>query len=545
MLANARSSHTPAPPESVPMPDLDPPKTPVNILLVDDDPRNLAALEATLESPDYRLVRAETADDALRALIADDFALLMLDVRMPEMNGLELAHVIKQRKKTRHLPIIFLTAYYQEDEQALQGYDAGAVDYMAKPFNPAVLRSKVAVFVELYRMNRALQDEIAVRKETERRLALRTSEVQQLVSQLRALALELSKAEQRERRRLAKILHDHMQQLLVSAKMQLSLLKQSAGSEPTTSNTIKEMESTIEEALSVSRSVTVELSPPVLDQAGLQAALEWLGDRLEEKYHFKVNVQAHGRTEPASEEERFLLFECTRELLFNAIKHSGVTEVTVDLATTDDRRIKIVVEDKGNGFDKNRPLRSKESQTSFGLFSVQQRLAHLGGELFVDTAPGKGTRVTVLAPSQDERFTKEPAAVQRIAFSENRSARRRTGAINVLIVDDHTIVRQSLANLLRTQGDINILGEAGTGEQAVKLAEELVPDVILMDVNLGATSGLEVTKTILARQPGIKVIGLSMHIENEIAAAMHACGAVAYVSKGIAAEDLISVIRNA
>src|SRR5690606_20710462 len=98
--------------------------------------------------------------------------------------------VIKQRKKTRHLPIIFLTAYYQEDEQALQGYDAGAVDYMAKPFNPAVLRSKVAVFVELYRMNRALQDEIAVRKETERRLALRTAEVQQLVGQLRALALE-------------------------------------------------------------------------------------------------------------------------------------------------------------------------------------------------------------------------------------------------------------------------------------------------------------------------------------------------------------------
>ena len=545
MLANARSIKDPAPPEAVNPDRPEPVEPPVNILLVDDDPRNLAALEATLESPDYRLVRAETADDALRALITDDFALLMLDVRMPEMNGLELAQVIKQRKKTRHLPIIFLTAYYQEDEQALQGYDAGAVDYMAKPFNPGVLRSKVAVFVELYRMNRALQDEIAVRKETERRLALRTSEVQQLVGQLRALALELSKAEQRERRRLAKILHDHMQQLLVSAKMQLSVLKQSAGAEPTTSSTIKEMESTIEEALAVSRSVTVELSPPVLDQAGLTAALEWLGDRLEEKYHFKVNINAHGRPEPASEEERFLLFECARELLFNAVKHSGVTEVDLELSTTEDHRIKIVVEDKGNGFDRNRPLRAKEHNTSFGLFSVQQRLAHLGGELQVDSAPGQGARITVLAPTHPERPVQAPANFNRTTVSGGRPARRGAGVINILIVDDHTIVRQSLANLLRTQPDINILGEAGTGEQAVRLADELVPDVILMDVNLGETSGLDVTKTILAKHPDIKVIGLSMHIENEVAAAMHACGAVAYVSKGIAAEDLISVIRNA
>ena len=172
----------------------------VDILLVDDDPRNLAALEASLESRDYNLVRAQTADDAVRAIMNHEFALLILDVRMPEVSGLELAKLIKQRKKTRHLPIIFLTAYYQEDEYALQGYDVGAVDYIAKPFNAAVLRSKVAVFVELYRMNRALHEEIEARTDTERRLAVRTNEVQRLVGQLRALALELTRTEQRERR---------------------------------------------------------------------------------------------------------------------------------------------------------------------------------------------------------------------------------------------------------------------------------------------------------------------------------------------------------
>lgn len=137
----------------------------LNILIVDDEPRNLDVLEAVLTSPDYRLIRATSADEALHALITHEFALLLLDVRMPGMTGLELAQLIKQRKKTQHIPIIFLSAYFQEDEHAILGYDVGAVDYVNKPFNPAVLRSKVAVFINLFRTTRALKDEIAKRVE--------------------------------------------------------------------------------------------------------------------------------------------------------------------------------------------------------------------------------------------------------------------------------------------------------------------------------------------------------------------------------------------
>jgi adenylate cyclase len=137
----------------------------VNILIVDDDPRNLDVLEAVLTSPDYRLVRAANADQALHALVIEEFALLILDVRMPGMSGLELAHLIKQRRKSQHIPIIFLSAYFQEDEHALLGYDVGAVDYLNKPCNPAVLRSKVAVFANLFRTSRALKDEITKRVE--------------------------------------------------------------------------------------------------------------------------------------------------------------------------------------------------------------------------------------------------------------------------------------------------------------------------------------------------------------------------------------------
>jgi PAS domain S-box-containing protein len=149
---------------------------PISILLVDDDPNNLLALEAILDSPEHRLVKAQSADEALLALMRDDYAAIVLDVQMPDLNGIELARLIKQRKRTQHIPILFLTAHYRENEHAVLGYDVGAVDYLTKPVHPAVLRSKVSVFVDLFRktralaeMNRNLEAEIIERKTAEER----------------------------------------------------------------------------------------------------------------------------------------------------------------------------------------------------------------------------------------------------------------------------------------------------------------------------------------------------------------------------------------
>jgi PAS domain S-box-containing protein len=133
-------------------------QAPVNILIVDDDPKNLTVLEAILDDPGYRLVRAETAERALLALLFDEFALLILDIRMPGMTGLELAKMIRARKKTANVPIIFLSAYYDDDQQIIEGYQTGAVDYVAKPVNSAILRSKVGIFAHLYRKQRNLEE---------------------------------------------------------------------------------------------------------------------------------------------------------------------------------------------------------------------------------------------------------------------------------------------------------------------------------------------------------------------------------------------------
>lgn len=129
----------------------------INILIVDDEPKNLTVLELILNDPTYRVVRAETADEALIALLRHDFALLVLDIRMPSMSGFELAKIIKERRRNARIPIIFLTAYYNEDQHVIEGYDTGAVDYLHKPVNAAILRSKVAIFAEIYRKQRDLE----------------------------------------------------------------------------------------------------------------------------------------------------------------------------------------------------------------------------------------------------------------------------------------------------------------------------------------------------------------------------------------------------
>ena len=167
----------------------------ISILIVDDEPKNLTVLETVLDDPGYHLVRASSADEALLALMGGEFALLILDIRMPGMTGLELAQMIKARKRTARVPIIFLTAYYNEDQHVIDGYGSGAVDYLQKPVNAAVLRSKVAVFADLHRKSRelklangALMAEVAERRHAEEQLAeLNESLEKRVIERTRAL----------------------------------------------------------------------------------------------------------------------------------------------------------------------------------------------------------------------------------------------------------------------------------------------------------------------------------------------------------------------
>src|SRR3954451_15976508 len=129
-----------------------------SVLLFDDEPDNLVALTAVLEPLDRELVQATSGEEALRLLLKRELAVILLDVRMPGLDGFETAALIKQRERTRHIPIIFVTAVSKDTEHVFRGYSEGAVDYLLKPYDPAVLRSKVSVFVELYEQTAALQE---------------------------------------------------------------------------------------------------------------------------------------------------------------------------------------------------------------------------------------------------------------------------------------------------------------------------------------------------------------------------------------------------
>src|SRR5205823_9982500 len=136
-----------------------PPANTATILLVDDRPENILALEAALRPLRQELVAAHSGEEALRCLLSDEFAVILLDVQMPGMDGFETAAHIKERERSSHIPIIFLTAISRELHQQLRGYEVGAVDYIAKPFDPWVLRSKVAVFVDLDAKTRQVQEQ--------------------------------------------------------------------------------------------------------------------------------------------------------------------------------------------------------------------------------------------------------------------------------------------------------------------------------------------------------------------------------------------------
>jgi response regulator RpfG family c-di-GMP phosphodiesterase len=154
------------------------------ILLVDDREENLIALEAILSSLDQDLVRARTGEQALKALLTDEYAVILLDIVMPGMDGFETARDIKRRKKTRDVPIIFLTAVNSDPDYAFRGYAAGAVDFISKPFDPWVLRAKVSVFVELYTKNLQLREQAALLREQSALLRTRFADPPGEVSEL-------------------------------------------------------------------------------------------------------------------------------------------------------------------------------------------------------------------------------------------------------------------------------------------------------------------------------------------------------------------------
>lgn len=230
----------------------------------------------------------------------------------------------------------------------------------------------------------------------EQRVVERTALAEHRANQLRLLAAELTQAEERERHRLARLLHDHLQQILVAGRIKVATLRRHTSDDRLLAMA-QQVDEMLTQALDESRSLTASLSPPVLYDRGLVGGLQWLARQTQESYHLTVDLQAEAEAEPAELETRILLFQAVRELLLNIVKHAQTTSASITVHRLEDDRLNLVVADGGVGFNAAE-LERAGSPSGFGLFSLRERLELIGGWLEVISAPGQGTRVRIEAP---------------------------------------------------------------------------------------------------------------------------------------------------
>jgi PAS domain S-box-containing protein len=225
---------------------------------------------------------------------------------------------------------------------------------------------------------------------------------------LRSLASELSLAEERERRRIASYLHDEIGQSLAAIRMKFGALKQ-AGSSAEIAGMVDEIQTLLEWTIRDTRSLTFELSPPILYELGLSAALEWLSERIGEEQGIRIEFADDAHSKPLEDDVRGLLFRAVDELLINIVKHANTRSGKVSILRDGDH-VRIVVEDDGVGFDATTIESRTNRDRGFGLFSVRERLRYIGGHVEVESERGHGTRVTLIAPLSRDRTSLEGGA---------------------------------------------------------------------------------------------------------------------------------------
>lgn len=367
----------------------------------------------------------------------------------------------------------------------------------------------------------------------EHEVARRTRESEHRAAELQSLAVELTHVEQRERRRLAHLLHDHLQQLLAAAKLQIAIAAPSVQGERAV-DALSVARRALDEAIDASRTLSTELSPPILFQAGWPAAMEWMGRWIKDKHGLVVHTDCPTDVDSQDHDVLALLFQSVRELLFNIVKHAGVHEAWVTSRNTDGNIIEVVVLDRGRGFT---PGQQGQNPDGFGLSSITHRLPLLGGSVKIDSAPGTGTRVTLRVPAS-LRQDAQPGALIKEPHRERRPG------VRVVVADHHKLLREGLASLLSADPAIDVVGQACDGAQAVEMTQRLQPDVVVMDVHIQRVDGVEATRLIKSQSPSVRVIGLSSYQQREVARAIREAGAEAYLSTENAPDDLLELVRN-
>jgi signal transduction histidine kinase len=346
----------------------------VNILMVDDQPSKLLTYEAILAELGENLIKANSGREALELLLKTDIAVVLMDVSMPELDGFELAAIIRQHPRFQKTAIIFISAVHLTDLDRLKGYQRGAVDYLSVPVVPELLRAKVSVFAELHR--NALQLEL-------------------LNTELRGLSGKLLSTQDEERRRIARDLHDGLGQELSAAKMLVDGIHMGQQSSEAKNQAALQASSLLERVMQQVRSISHLLHPPLLDEIGLQSALRWYLDGLTERSGIETVFDVHPQEFPRlAPEVETAVFRIVQEALTNVFRHSGAMKACITLTKTE-HQVEVSVRDFGKGIA-GHIVELRPGSVGIGLGGMRQRAKEFGGELRLKNAdPGTLIEVTI------------------------------------------------------------------------------------------------------------------------------------------------------
>jgi signal transduction histidine kinase len=522
------------------------------ILIVDDVPGKLMAIAAVLESLNQTIITVASGAEALRRLLNDDFAVILLDVNMPGLDGFETAELIRQRKRSEHTPIIFLTAY-PDDAYAEKGYSLGAVDFILTPAAPAVLRSKVAVFVDLYHKTEQIK---------------RQADHRVLLAQEHAARLAAERANTAKSQFLTNMSHElrtpmtaiiGMTDLALSEEVPLQV-REYLQAVQTNAHVLLEL---LNEILDLSK---LEAGKFVLENAPF--SLRKIIHELAQTFGYRAGEKALDFNAAVAEEapdnlvgDSLRLRQVLMNLLGNAIKFtdkgSVSLEVAVDSLGTREAWLRFTVTDTGIGIsaeDQDRifaPFTQVDASTSrkhagagLGLAIASELIRAMGGFRSVRSAPGTGSVFSFTAPMLIETAGK-PNNVKRPAVaSAGAKADVPASPMRVLLAEDTPTNQVLVVHTLKKRGhDVQI---AVDGRAAVQLAQDKSFDVILMDLQMPHMDGFEATAAIrsIPGREHVPIIALTAHTMVGDRERCLAAGMEGYLPKPLDLRNLIEVVEG-
>jgi len=358
-----------------------------NILIVDDNSTNLMYLEIILRNIQAKMIWATSGAEALDLTQETELSLAILDVQMPLMNGYELAVKLNENRTDNKVPIIFLTADYPNNSMILEGYKAGAVDYLIKPLNELILTSKIKVFLELFWQKQRVIENTEMLRASE--LELKSAK-----QQLEQMNEYLIRAVEEERSSISLQVHDELGQTMTGLKMDLNWVRQNLDNTNQVSQKMDRMILMANEVIRRVQRISSELHPGVLDDLGLVSAIEWYCEEFIDRTGVPCDLSLE-EIEPVSPKVNLALFRIVQESLTNVIRHSQATKVAITLISHPE--VILTITDNGIGI----PDEIIESGKSFGIMGMRQRIQQCGGTIGFSVPQGEGTTVIVKVPKSD------------------------------------------------------------------------------------------------------------------------------------------------